>query len=248
MLTGDDNKDQQNIYPESQPSDYNGKLCNIGEGSECLIVSVMSLQSSTKARGVLNLFRTVLVCLILLLSSIYFSKDANEIILQPIEKMIDKVSKIAKNPIKAIQDEENEAMMMQQLLEKARHEGNTDLLELQTKKESGATPMETQILEDTIMKIGALLALGFGEAGSEIIAANIQKGGDVNPMIGGKKSHSYIRILLCTPLCRYNRSITGRNNGVGKHSCRNGTLYCGSILWQCKQKHRRCFPVGMEVP
>ena len=30
--------------------------------------------------------------------------------------------------------------------------------------------METQILEDTIFKIGALLALGFGEAGSEIIA------------------------------------------------------------------------------
>lgn len=101
--------------------------------------------------------------------------------------MIDKVSKIAKNPIKAIQEEENEAMMMQQLLEKAKHEGNTELLELQTKKEVGSTPMETQILEDTIMKIGALLALGFGEAGSEIIATNIQKGGDVNPMIGGKK-------------------------------------------------------------
>lgn len=30
--------------------------------------------------------------------------------------------------------------------------------------------METVVLEQTIIKIGALLALGFGEAGSKIIA------------------------------------------------------------------------------
>jgi hypothetical protein len=46
---------------------------------------------------------------------------------------------------------------------------------------------ETAILESTIMKIGALLALGFGEAGGEIIAKNIKKGGSVNPLIPGHK-------------------------------------------------------------
>lgn len=34
---------------------------------------------------------------------------------------------------------------------------------------------ETYILESTIIKIGALLALGFGEAGSEIIAKNMNR-------------------------------------------------------------------------
>ena len=49
--------------------------------------------------------------------------------------------------------------------------------------------METEYLEKTIIKIGALLALGFGEAGSEVIAQNMQNGGgDVNPMIPGKKT------------------------------------------------------------
>ncbi len=43
--------------------------------------------------------------------------------------------------------------------------------------------METTVLENLIIKIGALLALGFGEAGSEIIATNMAKGGDVDPMI-----------------------------------------------------------------
>jgi hypothetical protein len=47
--------------------------------------------------------------------------------------------------------------------------------------------METSILESLVIKIGALLAVGFGEAGSEIIAANMNKGGDVDPMIPGKK-------------------------------------------------------------
>ena len=47
--------------------------------------------------------------------------------------------------------------------------------------------METAILRTTLSKIGALLALGFGEAGSKIIANNMAKSGDVNPMLPGKK-------------------------------------------------------------
>merc|ERR1719487_3170674 len=49
--------------------------------------------------------------------------------------------------------------------------------------------METQILERTILKIGKLLALGFGEAGATIIGQNM-KGSDsssINPMIPGRK-------------------------------------------------------------
>ena len=43
-------------------------------------------------------------------------------------------------------------------------------------------------MERTIIKIGGLLALGFGEAGSNIIATNMAVGGEVNPMIPGKKT------------------------------------------------------------
>ena len=54
-----------------------------------------------------------------------------------------------------------------------------------SEKEDG--PYETVILEQTIVKIGALLALGFGEAGVKIIADNMAKTGDVDPMIPGTK-------------------------------------------------------------
>ena len=56
--------------------------------------------------------------------------------------------------------------------------------EIQAKKEE--EKYETSILEKLIIKTGALLALGFGEAGAEIIAENMKQG-DVNPMLPGKK-------------------------------------------------------------
>ena len=41
---------------------------------------------------------------------------------------------------------------------------------------------ETTIIEQAILKIGKLLALGFGEAGAKILADNIQELGDLNLM------------------------------------------------------------------
>jgi class 3 adenylate cyclase len=45
--------------------------------------------------------------------------------------------------------------------------------------------METEMLKSTLNKIGGLLAIGFGEAGSKIVAKNMQKGDEVNPMLPG---------------------------------------------------------------
>lgn len=42
-------------------------------------------------------------------------------------------------------------------------------------------------MERLIVKTGALLAIGFGEAGTEVIGANMNHAGAVNPMIPGKK-------------------------------------------------------------
>jgi len=40
-------------------------------------------------------------------------------------------------------------------------------------------------LEKAIIKIGHLLALGFGDAGAKIIAANMSGQGDIDPMMSG---------------------------------------------------------------
>ena len=48
--------------------------------------------------------------------------------------------------------------------------------------------METEVLQKTLNKIGGLLAIGFGEAGSKIIASNMRAGGDVDPLLPGQRS------------------------------------------------------------
>ena len=45
---------------------------------------------------------------------------------------------------------------------------------------------ETHVLEESLQKVGALLAVGFGDAGAEIVAENIRKKGDLNPMVPGR--------------------------------------------------------------
>ena len=59
--------------------------------------------------------------------------------------------------------------------------------ENKVKKEIKDKTLETAILEQAISKISHLLALGFGEAGSAIIAQNMSSGGDLNPMLPGIK-------------------------------------------------------------
>jgi hypothetical protein len=46
------------------------------------------------------------------------------------------------------------------------------------------------MLEKAIVKIGHLLALGFGEAGGGIIGQNMTSSGDLNPMMPGVKTYA----------------------------------------------------------
>ena len=45
--------------------------------------------------------------------------------------------------------------------------------------------VETELLEQTLYKIGALMAIGYGEAGSHLIANNMAQGDSINPLQPG---------------------------------------------------------------
>jgi len=60
----------------------------------------------------------------------------------------------------------------------------------ESEQETGQGQYETRLLEQSIYKICALLAVGFGDAGAEVIAENIKKEGDLNPCMPGKKTVS----------------------------------------------------------
>ena len=121
-----------------------------------------------------------------------FSKLTTDLVISPIEDMIERVNKITADPLGAAHQEEErllfEELAQNEIQGQNMENVNPDLKDKLKKKESNSNePMETAMLESTLSKIGALLALGFGEAGSEIIAKNMAKGGDVNPMLPGNK-------------------------------------------------------------
>jgi hypothetical protein len=115
----------------------------------------------------LNIIKTLFICGVLAGGSICFSKDTTEMVLEPIESMIHKIKLITKNPIEAMQNNEKQQYLNAILQEE---QNKRKWCNLSKQKEA---PLETVILEKTISKIGALLALGFGEVGSEIIAKNM---------------------------------------------------------------------------
>jgi len=132
----------------------------------------------------MNIAKTLFICIILTLGSMGFSSSTNEMVLEPIESMIKKIKNISNNPLEAVQ--KGEELDYLNCLEED-HLRRTECC--YDKKKKKVTTLETIMLEKTITKIGALLALGFGEAGSEIIAQNMKnnEGGDIDPLIAGKK-------------------------------------------------------------
>ena len=143
-------------------------------------IAIFDIRYDSKLTSLLNIFKTLFICIVLTLGALYFTKDAEDLVIKPIEKIIERVKKIAKNPmaaseIKSIQD---------QLLELT---PKRTCFCFKSSKIEQKADYETKIIENTITKIGVLLALGFGEAGSAIIGSNVEKHTEMDSVLVGTK-------------------------------------------------------------
>jgi len=152
---------------------------NVGTYSNNDYVAIYDDRQNTQLGAGLSIGRTLFICLVLTVAAMCFSNTANALVINPIENMIEKVKKIATNPLEAAQEEENQTLALEKIMEEERKNKHK-------KAVAKEAPFETEILENTIVKIGALLAIGFGEAGSAIISKNMEKSGEVDPMMPGK--------------------------------------------------------------
>jgi class 3 adenylate cyclase len=194
------------------------------------VVFFFDMRRYVQEEAVFSMLTTGFVCFALCAGSLIFAKDANELVLRPVEKMIDKVNAIRDDPLKAIKMADAE-FEKEERRETARRGGIVirrrrsfmaelahqywdwgparGLLWLQSlpdrilgrrpAKRKKASPkaakhtrealMETAILEKTIIKLGSLLALGFGEAGATIIGHNLrgQDTAGINTMVPGER-------------------------------------------------------------
>mmetsp|Transcript_36899 Transcript_36899/g.80940 ORF Transcript_36899/g.80940 Transcript_36899/m.80940 type:complete len:969 (+) Transcript_36899:192-3098(+) len=157
-----------------------------------------------------SVITTVFVCLLLCFGSLIFSHDAHVLVLHPLENMMHKVNLIRDNPLMAmkiadaeLEAEENARDISPDMTRVGRLKAKVKALEkaLDHASRCGSKPkeslMETAILEKTITKLGSLLALGFGQAGVNIVSNNMKDtAAGVNAMIPG------VRVECIIGLCR----------------------------------------------
>ncbi|KAL7553381.1 hypothetical protein ACHAWF_017532 [Thalassiosira exigua] len=122
------------------------------------ISASFDISDDTETQAWYSLLITTFVSLLLGTMGLLFSKDAYHLVIHPIEKMKFTVQQLSENPL----------LHLERIKNRGGNESN-----------------ETDMLEQAIAKMAALLQVGFGSAGAEVISKNLSDMGELNPMIPG---------------------------------------------------------------
>lgn len=112
-----------------------------------------------------GILTTLFVSLVMLTGTVVFNSDVQNLVLKPIERMMNMVEQVSKDPLQPLYFDHT----------------------------SGSGEYETRLLEGTIEKITSLLRVGFGEAGAGIISANLNLEDNtsvINPLIPGVRIYA----------------------------------------------------------
>ena len=133
--------------------------------------------------AIINIVRTLFICITITVSALVLENDTKRIVLDPIEVMIEIVEKVAKDPMSAQNFGENLNTQALEISEKdnKRKQEKKDLISGKKKQ------YEIYIIQSAIIRISTLLSIGFGEAGVGVIRENFSGTKDMNPMLKGNK-------------------------------------------------------------
>jgi class 3 adenylate cyclase len=159
--------------------------------------------------SVFNIIQTIFTIILILLLSIIFDVDCNRVILIPISRMVATMRKIQEDPLCA------NSLIDKELHDEVEYKNakkywksipfwrkifvsKPNILVVDSFREY--SNRDTRKLEKTILKIGSLLVVGFGEAGAEIVGSNISNSNSIRSETtrSGKKVNAvfgYISIL-----------------------------------------------------
>ena len=131
-------------------------------------------------QAIFNIVKTIITCLVLTIAALEFESNTKEKVLDPLEVMIEIVDKVAKDPANARNIEELQGGVKSTLSKKDGEEQKD-----KPKEEN----YEINVIQSAIVKISALLAIAFGEAGGNVVKQNMNSSSELNPMINGNKTN-----------------------------------------------------------
>jgi len=173
----------QDLRPHERVA-YHPLLITSEDSSKYHLVFYFDLRPYVRMEGMLSLVECLFVCIMFCFASMVLSNDVDTLVLAPIERMIQLTKIIRNDPrmaSKMASDEMKNELVDQNIDRQLEKKGWGRYLRClqnvvscqvcgQKEKES---PMETVILEHTIMRLASLLTLGLGEAGLEIIGHSL---------------------------------------------------------------------------
>ena len=170
------------IYEWNGPTDYGGlryeEIYYVGVG---LYLAIFDISVESQLLGVLDICQTIFVMLILTAGALIFSRDAEKYIIRPVRQMIEKVRAIANDP----------SILMNRSEKSGKKPSRVKMC---CSEEDGNIP-EILLIENTIVQIGALLVLVFGEAGGKIIKDSLDQGGEL--VLGCQGSKVFAVFCFC---------------------------------------------------
>ncbi len=182
------------IYENEHLSKQNLRYCelikiSLKRDANEVISIVYSKKKDSNLKHILLFLGTLLVCLSLILSSIFFEKDLTNILLSPIEVMIVIANKVANDPMNAkdIEDLEQDIINMLPKRNKTMNKNAKDEIELNQNYHESYNCYEVQTIMTAIIKVSALLAMSVGEAGGEIIHKNLSSHHELHLHSKGKR-------------------------------------------------------------
>ena len=124
-----------------------------------LIEITFSMYKSTTLNATLNFFRTLFVCVLVTMSVWFIEGDAKENVLEPLEIMMEIIDKVSSDPANAknINQIQSGTKATIEKFEGKKVENN----------------YEIKVIKQSIIKLSALLSMGFGEIGAEIVKNNL---------------------------------------------------------------------------
>lgn len=172
--------------------------------SECLSLALFDETAATQLEALLSICKTTLVVVVVLLGVALLYSDAQTLVVGPIERMMFVVKALADNPLQSTFSSLDAtaapgASALSAPPSPIAEAGTPTLwtlcgdlqqrLRVCMRREQVRQNYETALLENTLKKIGALVQVGFGAAGAEIIRHNIgdeSGGAELDPMVPGR--------------------------------------------------------------
>lgn len=203
--------------------------------------------SQEEARG--SILLTCFVCFLLVMAAMLFAHDLETIILGPVANMMRRVEAIRDDPRAAVRMADDAYRAEEQA--QARLDRRVCVRGALSRSFIGRKaqePLETAILEKTIIKLGSLLAVGLGEAGARIIRGHMRNRSSLNAIFDGVRVECVVGVarvrhfstatqVLQTSIMRFINQVAEIVHGVvveyhGAPNTNFGETFL--LIWRCE--------------